>query len=180
MSRVVELDQVRADVAIRRGYRNWRTQFGEEFSLETRTADLSGTTLLFLAKGSDEASFYLYDLIMNLLDLGSGFEIRELEPAERMAVMDRYLFILDLLRFEIMKRLGWLDSFQGEELSIVDLVKQYEQVAPGLRAAVPNLSPEHSGHAEFQRVNSLEKESFIRKLIPGALEEFGRRMGEES
>lgn len=175
MSRVVELDKVRTATAARRGYRNWRSRFGEEFGEATRVKDLSDTTLLFLAKGSDEAAFYLYDLIMTLLDFGSGFEIRELEAADRMAVMDRYLFVLDRLRFEIMKRLGWLADFEGQDLTLVELVKEYDSLAPRLQAAVPPLNRKHAAYEAYEKVNVLEKEAFIRRLIPEALDRFERR-----
>jgi hypothetical protein len=180
MSRVVELDKVRTNAAIRRGYRNWTGKFGEEFGDRTGARDLSETTLIFLAKASDEASFYLYDLIMNLLNLGSGFEIRELSAADRMIVMDRYLFVLDRLRFEIMRRLGWLEDFEGEEITLVELIKQYDRLAPRLQAAIPSLNPGHPEYEAYQGINTLEKESFIRKLIPDALERFEKGMGETS
>lgn len=174
MSRVVDFDKVRTEAGAQRGYRNWKSRFQESFEADTRAADLSDSTLAFLAQGSEESAFYLYDLIMNVLHLGSGFEIRELRAADRMAVMDRYLFVLDRLRFEIMKRLGWLEGYPGEEVSLVDMIVQYEDIAPGLQARVPTLCRTHPGYATFESVSAIEKESFIRKLIPEALEMFLR------
>ena len=109
MSGVVDLDEARSEAAVRRGFRNWRSRFHESFDRTTRPQDLSDDTLVFLARATDEAAFYIYDLIMNVLQLGSGFEINEMSPQDRMAVMDRYLFILDRVRFDVMQRLGWLE-----------------------------------------------------------------------
>lgn len=172
MDRVVDLENARLKAAVRRGYRNWRTRFGEDFVEATRAKDLSPSTLLFLSQGTEETAFYLYDLIMNLLHLGSGFEIRELSPADRMDVMDRYLFLLDRLRFEMMRRLIWVDAYPGENHSLAELVIRYQALAPGMQARVPDLSREHPDYPAFCSVTALEKESFIRRLIPAALENF--------
>ncbi len=173
MRRVVDFDKARAEVAVNRGYRNWKSRFHGSFGADTRPADLPDDTLAFLARGDEEAAFYLYDLIMNLLHLGSGFEVRELSPSDRMAVMDRYLFVLDRVRFEVMRRLGWLEAYPGEEHSLVELVTRYEPLAPGLQARVPDLSRHHPDYPAFCLVSAMEKESCVRRLIPAALEAFG-------
>ncbi len=172
MERVVDLDKARQDAAVRRAYRNWRSRFQEDFDAATRTKDLSDATLLFLSRGNEEGAFFLYDLIMGLLQVGSGFEIRSLSPEDRLRVMDRYLFLLDRLRFEVMQRLGWVEGFPGEDHSLVELVTHHETLAPAMQARVPELSPGHPDYRAFETVSALEKESFIRKLIPAALEEF--------
>lgn len=172
MTEVVDLDRARHEAAVRRGYRNWRSRFHEKFGEATRTGDLSDATLRFLSQGSEEAAFYLYDLIMCVLQLGSGFEIRALSPEDRLRVMDRYLFLLDRLRFEVMRRLGWVDAFPGEDDSLVELVRRYDTLAPALQAAVPELSRDHPDYETYRTVSAFEKESFIRKMIPAALEAF--------
>ncbi|MFO7785008.1 MAG: hypothetical protein ACQET7_14155 [Thermodesulfobacteriota bacterium] len=174
MDQVVDLEKARRESSVRRGYRNWRSRFGEEFGEATRAKDLSASTLLFLSQGTEETAFYLYDLIMNLLRLGSGFEIRELSPEDRIGVMDRYLFLLDRLRFELMRRLGWVDAYPGENHSLAELITSYQALAPAMQARVPDLSSEHPDYPAYCAVTALEKESFIRKLIPAALEAFSR------
>jgi hypothetical protein len=161
MTEVIELEKAKLDMAVRRGYRNWRTQFQEEFGPDTRLSDISTKTLSLLAYGKDKSTFYLFDLVMNLRSLGSGFEFTELDPKEKMAVMDQYLFLLDRIRFEYMKRLGWL----------VDLVLRFDQMAPRLQASVPLLSRNHSSYEEYRKMSAFEKEEMVRKLIPKALKE---------
>lgn len=172
MDRVVELDKARREAAVRRGFRNWRSRFEEDFTDSTRAKDLSDPTLGLLSRGNEEGAFYLYDLIMGLLHLGSGFEIRTLAPEDRLRVMDRYLFLLDRLRFEVMRRLGWVDALPGADHSLVELITHYETLAPAMQARVPELSPDHPDHEAFRAVGTLEQESFIRKLIPAALDAF--------
>jgi hypothetical protein len=174
MTEVVDLDKARQEAAVRRGYRNWRSRFQEKFDESTRARDLSDATLRFLSRGSEEAAFYIYDLIMGLLHLGSGFEVRDLSPEDRLRVMDRYLFLLDRLRFEVMRRLDWVDAYPGEDDSLAELVLGYDTLAPALQATVPELSRRHPEHETYRSVSAFEKDAFIRRLIPAALDAFSR------
>ncbi len=171
MTEVLSLEEARIELAIRKGYRNWRSQFHEEFNRKTRLSEISMKTLAQLALGRDESTFYLFDLIMNLRNLGSGFEFSELKPEEKMQVMDQYLFLLDRIRFEYMKRIGWLEAYPGEESPLVDLVMRYDQIGEHLQRSTPLLNREHAAYAEFREMNSFEREEFVRKLIPRALKE---------
>ncbi len=169
MSQVIELKKAKLISAVKRGFRNWESQFQETFGIDTKLSDISRQTLSFLAQGKEKSSFYLYDLIMNLEHLGSGFEFNELTSAQKMAVIDRYLFVLDRIRFECMKRLGWLESYPGEEMTLVDLILKFEDLAPGLHAKPPRLSPQHPNYKNYTELNSFDQETFVRKLIPKAL-----------
>lgn len=169
MTEVVEINKARLDLAARRGYRNWKSQFKEEFGLETHLSDISTKTLVSLGYGKEKSTFYLLDLIMNLKNLGSGFEFSEIDPREKMGVLDRYLFILDRIRFEYMKRLDWLEDYPGEEFTLVDLILEFESLAPRLQANTPTLSREHADYDKFQIMNVFEKEELVRRLIPKAI-----------
>lgn len=171
MTEVVDLNRARLEMAVRKGYRNWTKQFGEDFGLTTSLSDISLKTLAFLAIGKGNSSFYLYDLVMNLQNLGSGFEFHELNPKEKMSVIDRYLFLLDRIRFEYMKRLGWLESYPGEEFTLVDLVISFDRLAPDLQAKTPALTKDHPAYTRFCNMTPFEREELIRKLIPKALGE---------
>ncbi|MEJ2725637.1 MAG: hypothetical protein P8175_13530 [Deltaproteobacteria bacterium] len=169
MTGVIELEKARLDMAVRKGYRNWKSQFNEDFGPDTKASDLSTKTLVLLARGKEKSTFYLFDLIMNLQTLGSGFEFDDLGSRAKMAVMDRYLFLLDQIRFEYMKRLGWLERYPGEALSLVELVIRFDELAPRLQADKPLLRKDHDAYEAFSSMNDLEKEEFIRKMIAKAL-----------
>jgi hypothetical protein len=171
MTGIVDIKEVRLNIAVRRGYRNWKSQFHEDFDRNTRLCDISTKTLAQLAQGKDRSTFYLFDVIMNLKSLGSGFEFSELKPQEKMAVMDQYLFLLDRIRFEYMKRLGWLEAYPGQEFALVDLVLRFEELAPRFQTATPVLSRDHAAYPEFRDMSAFEREELIRKLIPKALKE---------
>ncbi|MBW1920035.1 MAG: hypothetical protein JRI81_07385 [Deltaproteobacteria bacterium] len=170
-NRVVQISRARLESLVRKGFRNWKTQFHEDFDIHTKPSNLSTKTLIQLAAGKENSSFYLFDLIMNLLDFGSGFEFNSLQSAKKMAVMDRYLFLLDQIRFEYLKRLGWLDSYPGEEYSIVDLVIHFEDLAPRIQATTPLLGSKHPEFEEFCNMNAFQKEEFLRSLISRALKQ---------
>ncbi len=169
MSDIVSFQKARLEKATHRGFRNWRSQLGEDFGKETCFRDVSMKTIALLAEGRDPSTFFLYDLIMNLEDLGSGFEFNVLNPKEKMKITDRYLFVLDRVRFEYMKRVGWLAGYPGEEFTLVELVVEFETLAPRLQSDIPSLSPDHPEYHRFNDMNSSEQEQFVRKLIPEAL-----------
>jgi hypothetical protein len=168
---VVDIAKARLNINVGKAYRNWIGRLGDDFGLSTRLCHISDKSLRFLAGGVGNSPFYLYDLIMNLQGLGSGFEFNDLDPKNKMSVMDRHLFLLDQIRFEYMKRLGWLDSYAGEEIPIVELVLQFDQLAPGMHARPPVLSKNHSAYSSFCEMNQFEKEELIRKLVGEALQE---------
>jgi len=171
MSQIIDIEQGRLQMAVKRGYRNWRGRFQEDFDERTRLSDLSPQTLAYLAQGKEKGTFYLYDLIMNLCWMGSGFEFNELSSKRKMVVIDQYLFLLDRIRFECMKRMGWLESYPGQELTLVELITRFEELAPGLQAKVPALSPQHAGYKRYTGMSTFDQEAFVRKLIPKAVSE---------
>ncbi len=166
---VIDLRKAKMELAAKRGYRNWVSRFHEAFDFKTRPADISLETLSQLAKGKGENAFCLYDLIMNLLELGSGFELNELASEEKMIVIDRYLFLLDIIRFEYMKRYGWLNSYPGENLALAEVIIDFMKLGPSLQARLPELSQDHPDYKLFLEMNTFEKTEFIRKLIPEIL-----------
>jgi len=171
MTDVVDLEKARLGIAVRKAYRNWKTQFEEDFGVETSLRDISTKSLALLAEGKEQSTFYILDLVMNLLNLGSGFEFHELPPKEKMGVMDCYLFVLDRVRFEWMMRLGWLQDYPGEEYSLVHMILHFEELGPRLQAHTPTLRRDHPRYDAFRRMNAFEQEELIRRLIPEALRE---------
>jgi hypothetical protein len=171
MTSIVDLEKARRELKARRGYRNWVSRFREDFGLSTSLSHISDNTLIFLARGKGNSPFYLDDLIMNLQGLGSGFEFNDLDTKDKMIVVDRHLFLLDRIRFEYMKRLGWLNSYPGEEFTLIELIIKYDQFAPGMQARSPVLNEDHPHYSEFCKMGSFEKEELIRKLVYEALQE---------
>ncbi len=169
MSGVVDLGRARLEKRVKKAYRNWASQFGNRFGVTTCFGDVPDNALAVLSVGSADSAFYFYDLIMNLEHLGSGFVFNELHPDKKLIVIDRHLFLLDRARYEFMKRLGWLISYPGEEYSIVDLIIDFDTLAPDIQAKPPLLSSAHPAFEEYSGMDIIEKEQAVRKLIPEAL-----------
>ena len=169
MSRVIDLKTGRMLLSIKKGFRNWVSRFNEDFGPQTRLSDLSLKTLSFLAHDRENGPFYLYDLIMNLKGFGSGFEFNKLCSSKKMVVIDRHLFLLDRIRFECMKRLGWLESYPGEEVKLVELIIRFNEQASELHTKIPVLSHNHPDYERYLSETILNREAFVRRLIPQAL-----------
>jgi hypothetical protein len=170
MEGAINLNEARKELAARKAFRNWKARFQEEFGVQTVLGDVSTRSLMMLAEGKD-STFYLLDLVMNLQNLGSGFEFNALAPGDKMRVMDAYLFLLDRIRYEWMKRLGWLETYAGEEMTLVDMVLEAEELAPRLQACTPVLSRRHPRYGEYHDLNAFQREELVRRLIPLALKE---------
>ena len=69
MSRVIDIEEARLLKAVKKGYRNWKSRFKEEFGVDTCLSHMSFDTLKFLAQGKEKSTFYLYDLVLNLKGL---------------------------------------------------------------------------------------------------------------
>jgi hypothetical protein len=52
----------------------------------------------------------------------------------------------------------------------VELIVNFDKLAPNLHAEIPMLSPDHPGYQGYSDMNTFDKEVFIRKLIPDVLE----------
>jgi len=169
MSEIVEIEKARREINAQKSFKNWTSLFGYHFGISTRMEDIPERALGFIAAGNRKSTGLFYDLIMGLKGLGHGSGFNELEPAEKMAVIDIHLFLLDRSRYEYMKRLGWLIEYPGEECPVVELVMNFHDLAPDIQARPPVLSRSHPCYNEYISKNLFEKEELIRRLIPEAL-----------
>ncbi len=170
MAKVIKIEDARFLLRVKRGFRNWRTKFKEDFGPETKLGNISMPALSFLARGKGESVYYIYDLIMNIRELGTGLDFSKLSPPEKMFVIDQYLFLLDQIRFECMKRLEWLESYPAEVYPLAILIRDFEKIAPFIQAKLPSLRADFPGYKKYETLSDFDKETFIRRLIPKALE----------
>ncbi|MEJ2363469.1 MAG: hypothetical protein P8017_02100 [Deltaproteobacteria bacterium] len=178
MAEVIQLDSFKRKQAATRGFRSWSRRFKEKLDEQTRLSDLSNKTLLFLISPGDQNIFALYQLVMGVKDLGTTSDFFQLDKAEKMVVIDISIYLLDQLRFECMRRLNWLESSPRSQTPIVDLVEQYPQLKEQGTNLVPSRCESHPKYQIFNRLSELEKETFVRKQIPEAIETFGKNLQE--
>jgi|Deesub1362A_J573_1020465.scaffolds.fasta_scaffold00055_61 hypothetical protein len=157
-----------------RRFERWNERLGTRFRWGTRIRDLPDEVLLRLAEGGMEGSGLLEELILSSWRLPVE-EPTQMEPRARMALLDLSLLLIDHFRFECMTRLGWLDPLPLREVPLLEILLEPEG---DWRSQVesPRLRKDHPHHHRFQGIPQPERETYIRKMIPAALERFRRRV----
>jgi hypothetical protein len=174
MAEVIQLASFKRKQAARRGFRAWLRRFDEDLDEDTRAVDLSDVTLAFLISPGEENIFLIYELVMGVKDLGTSSDFFNLEKSLKMEVIDISIYLLDQLRFECMRRLGWLTCEGTPPRPIVQLVEKYPTLTADGRKAIPTLSISHPNYDTYERLSDFDKETFVRKQIPSAIEQFKR------
>ena len=174
MAQVIDLEYFRQKLAADQGFRTWLARFQEQFGPETRLQDLSSSTLLYLATPGEENNFVLFDLIMGAEGLGGSvrFRLDDLPPAVKLKILDTALMLLDLLRFEVMRRLGWVTQWPPAANPLIGLVRQLWRQAGSMALALPALSEAHPQYEKYRRLAPRDQGTFLRRLIPQAVEMF--------
>ena len=139
MKKIVDLQTYRLKAVEQRGFGPWRKRFAESFDSKTRLADLSDQTLYFLAQPGEPSAFAYYEVIMGILNLGPAAKFHYLASADQMRVVDLHLFLSDQVRFEMMRRLGWIEDFEGLKYSILELIQKFDEIKERCRLNPPVL-----------------------------------------
>lgn len=176
MAKIVDLTNIRLKALERRVFDPWRKRFGNSFSHETSIPDISDKTLLYLSQPGEESAEAIYELIMGVLDLGPASKFALLDKKDQLYVMEIHLFLSDLFRFEMMHRLGWIDPLTCAKSSLIDLVEHFERYRNIFRENPPQLSPTYPDYAAYQSLHERDREGFVRRLLPGALDIFQRKL----
>ena len=180
MAKVVSLESVKKQKAARRGFREWRRRFQQLPTLDeqTRGADLPDALILFLAEDSPESRPIVHDLLTGVMGLGSGYEFESLPSEKLLPLMDAYFVVIDQVRFECMRRLGWIQGILLPDQSITETIRNYEQVLPAALLQSPSLTPLHPAYSEYPDKTELEQRVLLRKYIPEAVKRFGEKIKE--
>jgi hypothetical protein len=171
VAEIIDLDRFRAKIAADQGFRSWLNRFQEQFGPDTRLPDLSPSTLLYLATPGEENLFVFFDLVMGAQGLGGSvrFRLDDLENDVKMKIMDTAFALVDRVRFEVMRRLGWVVPAPDAEAPIIELVRQAWRLGAGCSQESPALSPEHPDYPAYARLTPMDRMVFLRKLIPRAV-----------
>ncbi len=172
MAKIVNLHAYRTRALEKRAFGPWRRRFGEFYSQITRLADLSSKTLYFLAHPGEENAAALYEFIMGVLDFGAAAKFYYLEKRTQMKVMDIHLFLADQVRFEMMRRLGWIGSFPGTRYSLLEMVQLFERIQTLCKNNQPELAKSHPDFTAYSKLIRTDKEVFIRRMLPEALDTY--------
>ena len=172
MGRLFHIDEARRRIAARKGLAPWRRRFGISFDENISIRRLDSMVIKYLVRGGEESSSAFYELIMGVKGLGSSHRFPYLDGRSKMGVTDITLFLLDMVRFETMFRLGWVEHCYVLEVALVDLVLNFQTHSSAAGNNPPALSEAHPLYSKYSTEFESDRHSFIRKLIPEAIKTF--------
>jgi hypothetical protein len=172
MTKVIDIHSYKARQAAERGFRSWRAHFRDCFDLQTRLSDLSNKTLAFLVQSGPETQGLIYDLIMGALGLGSGAKFFYIDGQAKMRVLDISLFLLDQIRFECMRRLGWIVGPPAAHHPIIELVISFDELKDVYEHQLPTVLEANPEYHAYQQTFHGDRGMFVRRQIPAAIAAF--------
>ncbi len=176
MTKIVNLQSYRTRALEQRAFGPWQKRFRETYGLKTRLSDLSDRVLYHLAQPGEPSSVAYYELIMGILDFGTTPKFHYLSNSGQMLVIDIHLFLADQVRFEMMWRLEWIKAFEGKKFSLIELVKDFENIRTKCREKPPELEESNPDYHAYIRLTQRDKEVLIRQMLQKALETFKERL----
>ncbi len=176
MNKIIDMMSFKAKQIAERAFHTWRSQFSESLDQRTKLTDLSDKTLAHLLQSGHDAQALIYDLIMGALALGSGTKFYYLDGHEKMRVLDISLFILDQIRFECMRRLGWITGFAAEYYPLVELITRFDEIKDQYANQTPLVLESNPDYMAYQQIFHSDREMFIRRQIPTAISSFLRSL----
>ncbi|MDA8140551.1 MAG: hypothetical protein M0036_18050 [Desulfobacteraceae bacterium] len=174
MAQIVRLTEYRQRNRAQAGFKLWRRTFDHDFDATMRLNDLSPEVLCRLAEPAEASTRFFYSLILGFLGYGENAVFELLENTTRILVVDIHLFLADQVRFEMMRRMGWLSRFSATQYHLLDMVLEFEHVRALCHQDPPQLSATHPGYEEYKGLIRQDQQVFIRRLLPACLEEFKR------
>jgi hypothetical protein len=171
MAEIIDLERFRAKIAADQAFRSWLARFQDQFGPDTRLQDLSPSTLLYLATPGEENLFVFFDLVMGARGLGGSlrFRLDDLDNDTKMKIIDSAFALLDRVRFEVMRRLGWVTALPEADVPIIALVERAWRRGNGLGQKAPALAPDHPEFPAYDRLSPMDRVVFLRRLIPRAV-----------
>ena len=176
MGKVVDLNTYKAHAMERKAFGPWRRRFKMPFDQSTGIPDLPDAVLMELATPGDQSTTAFYQLIMGALGIGTGHNFQVLDTEEKMSIVDVHLFLADQVRFEMLHRLGWIQQFPCREVPLLEMVISFPRYKHACRHTPPELAASHPGYAEFQHLIPKDRSSYIRRLLPAALDAFRQKI----
>ena len=174
MAEIINLSHFRSKVAADQGFRSWLARFQEQFGPDTRLQDLSPQTLLYLATPGEETLYVYFDLIMGSQGYGGSarFRLDDVDNSTKLKIMDTAFALMDRVRFEVMRRLDWVEAVPELDTPIIDLVRRAWRLEDRFTRDLPRLSPGHPDYQAYATLPDVDQGVFIRRLIPKAVNRF--------
>jgi hypothetical protein len=172
MAGIVDINEGRRRLAAKKGFAPWSRRFGTSFNENTSIRSLDNPVIGYLVRGNEDSAMALYELIMAIKGLGPGPRFHYLDSRSKMCVTDITLLLLDLVRFEAMYRLGWIDDYPFLNVPLVDIIGNFKDRFSAASNDSPVLSRSHPLYTEYLSEYESDRNVFVRKLIPDAIKTF--------
>lgn len=181
MGELVNLGEHRRNRVAVMAFGRWEQKVGFRPPPEARISDLPDPVLACLAELGREATLAIYDLVLGVRGWGPGERFSFLEAKPKVEALDAFLFLADQVRFDLMRRLGWVRGVASESYSLLELAARPQDIQTQFQPPLPVLTPQYPRFGEVERRLSVEPAAVIRSLIPEALLIFRRlcREGEQ-
>ncbi|MCA1905082.1 MAG: hypothetical protein LDL11_00645 [Desulfarculus sp.] len=174
MGELVNLWDTRRRRAAAQAFGRWEQKVGYRPQAETRFSDLPDPVLALLAELGHEATLALYDVVLGVRGWGAGERFSYLEAKPKVEALDAFLFLADQVRFDLMRRLGWVRGVAAEAYPIVDLAMRPLEIQAEFSPLVPELTRAYGRYHDLERRLAVEPAAVVRSLIPEALLVFRR------
>lgn len=158
----------------KRAFGRWKQRVGFEPAADDCMHDIGDNGLMVLADLDNEASLALYDLVLGVRNWGPGEKFHYLESWRKMEALDAFLFMADQVRFEIMRRLGWVVGLAGENRTLLDMAAHPAEIQAAGQLSVPQLQPDYHRYDDVEQQYGIEPATVVRSIIPEALSAFKR------
>ncbi len=181
MPKVVSFASHKFRKAADRGFGEWQRRFSSItfFDEHTRWTDLPDEVILFFCEETPASKHSLYGLIMNAQQLGSAHDF-ETQPFDRLStLLNVYFFITDQVRFECMRRLGWVEVVPKGDQPIIEVAMTAATYDYASLLETPAPTPVHPCHAEDVRSNGMDRAALVRRYAPRAVEQFSAKTSEK-
>ncbi len=182
VAEVIDLEGFRRKLAADQAFRTWLARFKEQFGPETRLQDLSPQTLLYLASPGEDNLYVYFDLIMGAQGLGGSvrFRLDDLDYTVKLKIMDTAFALVDRVRFEVMRRLDWVDTVPGMDTPLIELLQQAWRKGSAFARELPHLSTRHPEYEGYLKLHPMDQAVFLRRLIPRAVSQFRTQLEEKT
>ena len=175
MATIIKLDHFKRQQIGKNCFKYLNAKFRESYNDTTTVADLSDSVLLFLANPDEKSTTLIYQLIQFVLFPKGSNPSHPPDKKAEIDLMDIHLYLVDKIRFEIMRRLDWIESYPGSGATIIDLIIEYEKTRYDHFKTPPQLSKSHKSYDDFINLTDREKETFVRRFFLDAMVVFSNR-----
>ncbi|MFZ5585008.1 MAG: hypothetical protein ACOZHQ_03660 [Thermodesulfobacteriota bacterium] len=181
MGELVDLGERRHHRMAMMAFGRWEQKVGYRPPPQARISDLPDPALACLAELGREATLAIYDLVLGVRGWGPGERFSFLEAKPKIEALDAFLFLADQVRFDLMRRLGWVRGVAAESYPLLELAARPQEIQAEFQPQLPRLTSQYPRYGEVERRLSFEPAAVIRSLIPEALLIFRRlcREGEQ-